>query len=319
MGQENPNDQPPPPPPTLYEWWAHRIRTLPGGGLLFAVIPLLILGYFGWKNFGAEHLDRTLYALRVENIEVTPQPNWIRGDVRAEVYRNGTLSRLSLLDPQATATIAHAFDAHAWIKRTNRVRKTSGGKVQVDVLYRRPTAMVWFQKAAVLGTQPEPGNKGLCYPVDEEGVVLPGDNFTPDEVPNYFMIFAPNAVPTGESMMAFGDNRILEALKLCRILEPHRSAWKLACIYVEPDAVDRQLTGFNSWMMTVTTQDKRNILWGHAPGKELKDETAIEEKLAILQSWIQNSANSTKAPDLDLRTRPNSNRRLIHTVPVPGR
>lgn len=313
MGQENPTDQPPPPPPTLFQWWAQRIRTLPGGGLLFAVVPLLILGYFGWKNFAAEHLDRSLYALQVANIEITPQPGWIHGDVREEVYRNGTLSKLSLLDPQATATIAHAFDAHSWIKRTNRVRKTSHGKVQVDVLYRRPAAMVWFQKAAVLGTPPSPGNKGLCYPVDEDGVVLPGDDFQPDEVHNYFMIYAPNAEPTGKSTLAFGDNRILEALKLCKVLQPHRVAWKLACIYVEPDAVDQQITGFNSWIMSVTTDDKRNILWGHAPGKELKDEPTVEEKLAVLQSWLQSPESGGKPSDLDLRIRPSANRRLIHT------
>lgn len=109
MGQDKPPDQPPPPPPTFWERVGTRIRTLPGGGLLFAVVPLIVIGYFGWYYYGAEHFDRTLYSLQMENIDLTPQPEWICEDVRAEVYRSGSLANVALLDPQAAARIAHAL------------------------------------------------------------------------------------------------------------------------------------------------------------------------------------------------------------------
>jgi len=321
MGQENTNDQPPPPPPTLFERWGTRIRSLPGGGLLFALVPLLILGYFGWYYYGAEHLDRTLYALKLENIEMTPQPDWIHSDVRTEVYRNGGLSEVSLLEPTATATIAHAFDAHTWIKSTNRVRKMSGGKVQVDVLYRRPAAMVYFRPAPAIGAPNALANKGFCLPVDEEGFVLPTDDFTRDsaQVHNYFMIFAPNAAPAGDVGMTFGDDRITEALSLCKLLEAVRVQLKLACIYVEPDTMGQQLGAQSSWLMNVTTEDKRNIIWGHAPGKESKDEPLVEEKIVSMRSWLQAPPESSDVAVLDLRQRRTLVQRLINTVPPAAR
>lgn len=312
MGQDKPNDQPPP-PPTLLQWWSAKIRSVPGGGLLFALVPLLILGYFGWYYYGAEHLDRTLYSLREENIELTPQPEWIHSDVRAEVFRNGALARVSLLEPQATATIAHAFDAHSWIKSTHRVRKTSGGKVKVDVVYRRPAAMVYYRAAPAIGTQNVKVNQALCFPVDEEGFLLPSDDFASAEVHNYFMIFAPNAAPAGDGM-AFGDDRILEALKLVRLLEPLRQPLKLACIYVQPDAIEQQLGAFNSWIMNIATDDKRNIIWGHTPGKETKDEPRAEEKIGMLQAWLGSPASNSDVAVLDLRHRRTISQRLV-TVP----
>jgi len=317
MGQDKPNDQPPP-PPTLIQWWSAKIRSMPGGGLLFAIVPLLILGYFGWYYYGAEHLDRTLYALREENIELTPQPDWIHGDVRAEVYRSGALSQVSLLEPQATATIAHAFDAHTWIKSTHRVRKTSGGKVKVDVVYRKPAAMVFYRRAPAIGKPNSKANQGLCFPVDDEGYVLPTDHFASAEVHNYFMIYAPNAAPAGDNRMAFGDDRILEALKLCRLLEPLRAPLHLACIYVEPDVVEKQLGALNSWVMSIETKDKRNIIWGHSPGKETKDEPSVEEKIASMQSWLQTPATSSQVAVLDLRFRRTLSQRLV-TVPNSNR
>ncbi|MCC6507817.1 MAG: hypothetical protein IT423_01820 [Pirellulaceae bacterium] len=308
MGQDNANEQPPPPPPTFWQRLAERVRNTAGSGLAFALIPLLILGYLGWYYYGAEHLDQTLYGVKLENIELTPQPPWIHSNLKEQVYRENGLSEVSLLEPEATATIAHAFDANTWIKSTNQVRKMSGGKVVVDVTYRRPVAMV-FQS-------PPPGTgngKGLCYPVDEEGSLLPTDEFSPSEVLNYFMIFAENAAP---SDTAFRDPRILEALQLVRLLEPQRESLQLACIHVQPDAIDQQLGGFNSWIMYITTQDKREIIWGHAPSRETQDEMLVEEKVARMRAWLQKAPGSTTETVLDLRQRLGLGQRLIST---PGR
>jgi hypothetical protein len=292
-----------------------KIRHLPGGGLLFAIIPLLILGYFGWYYYGAEHLDRTLFALREDNIELTPQPKWIHGDIRAEVFRDGALGQVSLLEPQATATIAHAFDEHTWIKSTNRVRKMSGGRVQVDVVYRKPAAMVYYRPTALVGSPSTAANsKGMCFPVDDEGVVLPSADFASAQVHDYFMIFAPNAAPAGDVGVSFGDERIVEALKLCRLLEPMRAELKLECVYVEPDTFDKQLGGFNSWVLNISTGDKRNVVWGHAPGKEMQDEPPVEEKIERMRSWLAAAPSATDVATLDLRQRKNVGRRLTSAL-----
>jgi hypothetical protein len=303
MGQENNEDKPPePPPPTRLQVALAKLKALPGAGFVFALIPLLLIGYFGWYHWGAEHLDRALYALRMENVELTPQPGWLRTDVREEVFRNGALEQVSLLDPQATATIAHAFDAHACVKTTVRVRKAGRGKVQVDLLYRMPAAMVYYERP----TQSDGGlaliSKG-CFPIDDEGVVLPTTEFTREQVFEYFLIFAAGTAPKGDVGMAFGDPRIMEALDLTKLLAPLRVPLKLERIYVEQDPV---VGSPSPWVLRIVTKDRREVItWGHAPGKEISGEPRPEAKLAALQKWFQTLPSilpaDGKPAEVDLR------------------
>ncbi|MFO1063492.1 MAG: hypothetical protein U0892_06465 [Pirellulales bacterium] len=301
MGQEKKDEKPPePPPPTRWEILSARLKALPGAGLAFALIPLLIIGYFGWYYWGAEHLDQTLYALRAENIELTQQPEWIKGNVRDEVYQNGSLNQISLLDPQASATIAHAFDAHICVKNTRRVRKLGGGKVQVDVQYRMPAAMVYFERKSAAGDL-----KRGCIPVDDESVALPKEGFTSEQVVrDYFRIYAVGATPPQDIGMPFGDMRIVEALKLCKLLSPVRTVLKLEEIYVDQD----QPGGPSPWILRILTDDKRQIIWGHAPGDESVGEPRVELKISMMERWLRSGVDpaggTVTRNTLDLRNGP---------------
>ena len=313
MGQDNSNEQPPPPPPTVWQVLGERIRNTPGSGLAFAVVPLLVLGYFGWYYYGAKQLDRTLYALKLENIEITPQPKWIHTDLKAEVYRRNGLSKLSLLEPAATATIAHAFEANDCIKTTNHVRKMSGGKVIVDVTYRQPSAMVWVKQL------PQPGTSEVkegVYVIDDEGIVLPNTEFTQAQVHEFFVIYADSIQVEVKDNASFRDPRIAEAMKLVKLLEPVRADLNLSRIYVEADGMDLQLGGFNSWLLKISTKDQRGIIWGHAPGKETKDEMLVEEKIASMRAWLAVPASSSGEPVLDLQRRRGLGQRFT-SVPGP--
>lgn len=301
MGQEKSNDQPPPPPPTVWQVLAERVRNTPGSGLAFAVVPLLVIGYLGWYYYGAKQLDRTLYSLKLENIEITPQPRWIRSDLKAEIYRQNRLSQLSLLEPAATATIAHAFEANLCIRSANHVRKLSSGKVQIDVTYRQPVAMVLYEPAQS-ALDPNKTKKGF-YAIDDEGVVLPRAEFTQDQVHDYFVIFAQHIQLEGKDTVGFRDPRIPVALSLCKLLEPLRVELRLAIIEVEADGMDLQLGGYNSWELRLRTKEGRNIIWGHAPGKETKDEMPLDEKLATMRAWLAVPATADTATELDLRFR----------------
>ena len=270
--------------------WMHYI---PGGALLFAVAPLLILGYFAWKNWGAEHLDVALYAVRIENLVVTPQPTWIRNTkVRDEVFKNSGLGQLSVLDPQASATIAHAFESHSWVQRASRVQKLPGGKVTVDIVYRRPIAMVYYD-GSNSNSNTSQITKGF-YPVDEEGVILPTADFDSSQVTGYFSVFAKGAIPPIDVGMAFSDTRIKQALLLCRLLDSVRVDLRLQHIYVERD---ERAGGPSPWIMRIETSDNRHIRWGHAPQSEFLGEPTAQEKLSNLIKWHAD-ANSTLQIDL---------------------
>lgn len=275
---------------------AHWMHYVPGGALLFAVLPLLILGYFAWLYWGAEHLDRALYAVKIENVVVTPQPTWIRNtNVREEVFNNGALGQLSVLDPQASATIAHAFASHSWVQRVARVQKLTGGKVTVDIVYRRPIAMVRYEGGNLnpISSQIKKG----YYPIDEEGVILPTADFDSSQVTAYFLIDAEGATPPSDVGMAFSDTRIKQSVVLCRALEAVRVDLRLLWIRVNRD--DR-MGGPNPWVLHIETSDKRSIFWGHAPGLEVSGEPSAQAKLTNLIKWHADT-NSTLQIDL---TRP---------------
>lgn len=118
------------------------------------------------------------------------------------------------------------------------------------------------------------------------------------------MIFAQNAAPAADEVgMPFGDVRVVEALALCKLLEPHRKPLKLECIYVYPEAIDKQLGGFTSWVLEVATADNRSIMWGHTPGKESPDEPPVEEKVASIHAWLDSPRPAGEVAVLDLRHR----------------
>ena len=267
--------------PSGLQQFAQWMHYVPGGALLFAVAPLLIIGYFAWYYWGAHHLDTALYAVKLENLVTTPQPTWIRSTkVRDEVFNAGGLGQLSLLDPQASATIAHAFESHSWVQRTTYVKKNADGKVNVDLIYRRPIAMIHY-KSSDLSPNSVQVKEGY-FPVDEEGVVLPMVDFDQSQVPNYFLVYLEGATPPSDVGMPFSDLRIRQALVLCRYLESIRVEMRLQAIYIVRDI---HLGDLNPWGLCIQTSDKRRIIWGHAPGAESPNEPLAQEKLAALTQW----------------------------------
>lgn len=302
-----------PAPKSFRERFAGIWQYVPGGALLFAIVPLILLSYLGWFYYGAQHLDQALYALTPEQLTVTPQPVWIStSKVREEVFQRARLDRISLLDPKANATIAQAFEAHPWIRSTTRVTKAVGGKVAVDVVYRQPLAMVYCQPQSLEASNaPQTIKEPGFFPVDAEGIMLPTEDFSRAEVLEYFVIRADNATPTGQIGMAFGDVRIVNALKVCSLLEPVREREKLQSVYVEHD---HRSSGDSPWIIVLETTDKHQIIWGHMPNAEGVGEPSASDKLQALSAWLttQREAQATRK-SLNLMSR--SNRPVSHRLP----
>ncbi len=284
------------------------VQRIPGGALLFAVALMIVLGYFGWYYYGAEHLDRAFYSLQLENLSVTPQPAWIKSKVAEEVYQNGRLDRISLLEPRANAAVAQAFETHYWVKSTTRVSKAVGGRVMVDVVYRRPRGMVFYEKRNS-DSDPTDVTRGFL-PIDDEGTVLPSDDFGKEDPWKYFMIFAQDA-PSGEKGMPYGDVRIIEALRLCLLLDAYRQPLDLQEIWINHDQLG---SGPSPWSFTVVTRDRaREVIWGHAPQAEGRGELPADEKLQRMLAWFKQPPGAgPEANRLDLGTPPN-------TLPVSRR
>jgi hypothetical protein len=297
----------PPSPPastaTAHHWLhpASWLKVIPPVAALSVAGPavLLVAAYVAWHSWGAGRLDRAMYSLELEQLQVTPQPAWITADVRQEVFQGARLDRVSSLDPQAAATVAHAFRMHPWVRRTLRVTRLAGGRVQVDLEYRRPLALVHQPSvgpggdapgrgadtqgsdvAGAGGTAPRAAALGLA--VDHDGVVLPSQDFQGLDANPYFWVYAYGAQPVGLYVGSqFGDARVLDALDLCRLLEPHRQTLQLRAVYVYPDP---RSSLRDRWLLELETHLGGKIVWGSPPGRELPSEMNVEQKLAELLS-----------------------------------
>ncbi len=296
------------------------LAKIPKVTLLSTIGPavLLVFGYLLWVNYGAKHLNTSLYGLHVENISLTPQPDWIRAPVLEEVFQGSDLSRLSVLDHHMSSAIYDAFRAHPWIRKVFRVNKLGGGQVRVLVEYREPLAMVYCErpkskvdnasggtaqrreKPISTSSSPQGANdqRNISFlPVDVDGVLLPTKDFQPDQVPKFMLIYAQSAVPLGMIGSEYGDGRIKEALLLCRLIKDVREKMGIERVYVYPDPTSQ---GPSKWTLDLTTHTKK-IHWGHPPGLESPGEPGIPAKLRKLGEFLLNpSATESSLNEIDL-------------------
>lgn len=298
---------------TFQQRFAYIMHVVPGGALLFALIPLVVCGYLGWYHYGSEKLDRAWYSLRLEQIQVTDQPPWILSQVRDEVYQNNRLERINLLDPSASASIASAFETHPWIEKTTRVQKVQGHGVSVDVVYRKPLAMVqvYYYPTDESG-KPISDRKEGYYPIDHQGVVLPVGDFKKNlaNAWEYPIIEIENLEQSAaQPGLSFNDIRVMEALKLIKFLEKQRALKDLSVRWIRVRR-DSTIASASPWILEIWTEDQRLITWGRSPGDEAAGESTAERKLAVLNDWLEtqrlSSSGNTSLNLLDGRASPAS-------------
>lgn len=272
-------------------FWNHLrtlIKAIPRAALLSMIGPsiLLLVGYFGWRYYGAPNLDRTFYGVKKENIHITPAPPWIKTSVVDEVYEGRSLSTLSLLESQTAAKIARAFDAHPWVRKTQRVEKLAGVQIMVNVEYRVPVAMVACVSTKVDEATGEQQTKQSFLPVDSEGFLLPTKDFSQNDVPQFIWVYAKGIKSADERRVGtpIGDSQIEEAVRLCKILTRYREALHIERVNV----YSTTQVGKSKWILEIEigTGDPQSpgprIVWGHAPGLEELSEPTAEQKLKRL-------------------------------------
>ncbi len=280
----------------LRERLIHALHVIPGGALLFALIPLVVFGYWGWYHYAAKRIDRTFYSLKLNQIVISAQPEWIKSSVLKEVFESKKLERINTLDPSANADIASAFETHPWVKSATRVTKY-GNTVTVDLVYRQPLAMI---KVPYQESETGKWREGF-YPVDQFGVVLPVGDFTQDQVFQFLLIDIENIdrTPTG---MAYADIRVHQALKLAGYLEGSgkRSLLGIQWLNVRRD---NDVSSGKPWLLQLQTNDNRLVVWGHAPGEEMPTENSAERKIADLTNWLKvEREKGSQGGQLDLST-----------------
>lgn len=250
------------------------VRIIKAPAILSFIWPLVLVigGYAAWHRWGYDRVGQYLYSLDRQTITITPPPEHVRTDVVAEVFKTHQLERTNLLNRMATAVIAEAFKTHPWVGEVTRVEKMGGG-VNVQVVYRRPVAMV-----RVKSKHPEIQGDGLFF-IDGEGILLPTSDFNDADKDHYLQIIVPDSYPAGVGA-PYGDDRVMAAAKIARLLSDERDSLNLFAI----ELTNPRRTFDESWIFAIVRNNGDRFVWGSPPGEEVASEPNVEQKLKLLRS-----------------------------------
>jgi hypothetical protein len=273
------------------------------------LLTLLLAGLFAggaietWRWIGPRVLRSPQYRVTAERVEITPPPEWIHSDVRAEVFRDPALDGpLSLMDDDLAERIYKAFARHPWVAKVIRVNKQN---LKVELVYRRPVCMVEVP--------------GGLLPVDGEGVLLPPGDFSPSEAAGYPRLTGVERGSTVAPGSRWPDAKVLGGAEIAAVIGPAWGAMRLQRIVplaADPAAAaaggpvggDSPPTGRRSSepFFALLTGGGSRILWGYAPGVGAMGELPAAEKLARLQRYLADhdtlEGRQGQPQELDVRT-----------------
>jgi len=256
--------------------------------LLSVMIVVLAIAGAGeaWKRWGSLATASDDYVVTPAKISITPQPNWIHADVKGEVIRDASLSRLELRDPAVLEKVSQAFAMHSWVAKVKRVQKSFPAQLDVEIEYRRPVAMVEVNPN---------GRPGLLF-IDAQGVLLPSEDFASNQARSYLRVAAGDVAPAGLYGTPWGSEKIAGA---GRLAAAWGERWKPLDLYriVVSEEPKSEIT------YELQTQGGARILWGHAPGSEVKHEPRAQAKIDRLLAWAGKTPldHSGDRPLIDLR------------------
>ena len=253
-----------------------RSISLPRMRVLLALVVVALLGWAMqavWQRVAPMVIHREPYLLSAERITMTPQPEWITADIRAEVIRNAGLDqRLSILDDAFMGVIQDGFGLHPWINSVEKITKQFPAGVHVEVTFRKPVAVV--EMASQEGM--------LLVPLDERGVVLPLDDVP--EIRKRYMPRIQNIVdrpPVGQQW----DNERVQgavdlAVRLADVWEP------LHLVDILPSTRPEILDEHRFYVYDLMTRGGTRVVWGAAPGMSPPGEADFAAKLDRLRNCV---------------------------------
>jgi hypothetical protein len=273
----------------------------------------------GWKMLWEQVREQVLsaadYRVEADQIEMSELQPWIHTDpkrFKADVLRDASLDgQLSLLDKELTIRIAQAFALHPWVAKVQRVSRRSPAGVTVELIYRRPVAMVEV-----------PGS--YLLPVDGEGVLLPTDDFSPVDAQGYLRIGEIKTSPAGPIGTRWGDTHVTGAAQIAAAL---LDDWqKLMLHQIVPAARQVDSAGAETDTYELYTPKRTRIDWGRPPGAEIGTEAKAAKKIERLRAYAAEHGGSLEDPTapqrLDVRSSSSlivAPRPPIQTLPeVPG-
>ena len=263
--------------PAWMAWFGKFWIYVLGPGRPVAAIVLLLLGlstavYATWNHVRPRLLASGQYSVSLDKVAVTPQPNWIRADIRAEVFRDASLDGpLSILDDDLPERIFRAFSLHPWVAKVVRVRRLPLGRIEVELAYRRPVCMVDGREGAL--------------PVDAESVLLPSGDFSPIEKTAYPHLTGIATMPMGPAGQRWGDGRVVGGAEIAAALAPVWQQLKIDRIVPLPNPAGSTGLAERAYLSTDDSRRHADFL-GACPWQQVGRGATGGEKIARLLRYL---------------------------------
>ena len=270
----------------------------PGRMVTVSIVGALAIAasaVWAWSNHSHHLTTDPDYVVTPDRIElIPPPPADLPGDIKLQALRVASLDgSLPLLDRELARRLAQAFALHPWIEKVERVEKRYPAHVFVLVVYRQPSLLVEVRNQA--------------YAVDRHGILLPGDDvkrFDSSKLPRLQGGTNPPAAPSG---LPWGDPIVHAAARLARLLSD--SAWEKYGMTGIRQVPRTSLLASSEETpeseFEILTKDGLKIVWGHAPGSEVRGEARAEQKLRDMFGYFAKNPSPNplvETPTLDLRT-----------------
>lgn len=245
--------------------------------------------------------ERPEYRVTWNDIKLDPLPEgFVPVDLLQQVRRRNQLAdEFSLLDPQLVPTLAAAFAHHPWIAEIKRVEKSYPPRVDVQVTYRIPVAMVQVKQGA--------------YPIDSQGVLLPPSDFAAADTRKFPVITQVLSNPAGPAGEAWGDPAVLAGARLAEFLGPRWKNLELAAIVVP--RLTKATAPAQDIALELQTIGGTRILWGRAPGGGHPGELTAAQKLGRMEKYLveRGTFDGVHGPyEIDIRHWQEITRRPLH-------
>ena len=275
-------------------------------GAIVILAGLIVAAFFAWNHWARPIIEVNRHQLVPENVQIPPTPPWVRSNIKAEVFRDGSLADASALETDLTPRIAHAFEMHPWVAAVTRVSKQAPANVVVDLTYRQPIAWV----AVPEGMFGQEGQAAL--PIDSQSVVLPQDDFTKSDLGHLIRISIENLSMSGPTGTPWGDTRVAGAAAIASALGEH---WRALGLYEIKAFTDYSRPNAPATTRyELYTPGEKRLIWGSAPGFEAPGEPPPATKVKLLREYVQRRGPLDQGSVLGLDLR---NPEAIRTALLP--
>lgn len=224
-----------------------------------------------WNKYRTDLFAANSFQFDETTLACNEQPEWIKGNLKQNIWQANQLGQTDLLDAQLVPKIADAFANSSWVARVNRINKHASG-VEVDLLFRRPVALV------------EVANNQLV-PIDEAGTVLDSHTMSPEFAQHCWRLHVNQ--PAAASILdgqAWPDRRIADAGALASALFELRQ--KLGMTHILQLASSHQYE-ISRGPFVLSKPGGAKIIWGASPNYEVDGEATFQKKLAAIEKWLK--------------------------------